>query len=59
MSDKYICPCRKLTKGDVKKAMKDGAQSYKEVKKATGAGTACGHCKSKIKKYVKKRLAEF
>lgn len=54
--DKYLCPCYKVTKAEIKKAIKKGADSFKEVKKATQAGEGCGHCKCKVKKYVKKKL---
>ena len=33
--DKYICPCFKVTKDDIKKAIEEGADSFKKVKKAT------------------------
>ena len=29
--DKYICPCFKVTKADIKKAIADGAGSFKET----------------------------
>ncbi len=51
-----ICKCKGVTKGDVKKALKNGATTYKEVKKETGAGSKCGKCKKKIKKYIEKHL---
>ena len=42
--EKIICSCYKVTKGDVAKAVKDGATCFKEVKKAGAnilvAGTA-------------------
>ena len=44
-----ICACRHVTKGDVRDAMKAGADCFKDVRKATGAG---GKCKKKIKKYM-------
>lgn len=53
---KYLCPCFKVTKDDVLKAIHDGADSFKEVKKATKAVSGCGHCKCKVKKYTKKKL---
>ncbi len=55
--DKIICKCYHITKGDVADAAAKGASSFREVKKATKAGAACGHCKKKIKKLMKK-LAE-
>ena len=47
--DKIICSCYKVTKGDVAKAVKNGATSFKEVKSMTKAGKACGNCKKKVK----------
>ncbi|NLW11893.1 MAG: (2Fe-2S)-binding protein [Clostridiaceae bacterium] len=52
--DKVICPCKKVTKGDILVAMKKGALTYKDVKKATGAGSKCGHCKDDVKNFIKK-----
>ena len=43
--DKYICPCFKVTKDDIKKAIEEGADSFKKVKKATHLAAGCGHCK--------------
>lgn len=54
--EKVICPCYKVTKGDVLKAIEDGAASFKEVKQATKLGKACGKCKKKAKKLTKKFL---
>ena len=47
-----------ITKSDIKKAIKHGAASFKEVKKATNASKRCGHCKCKVKKYTKKLLGK-
>ena len=54
--DKVICSCYKVTKGDVASAIGKGASSFKEVKKATRAGKACGKCKKKVKQLTKKLL---
>lgn len=54
--EKVICPCYKVTKGDVLKAIEDGAASFKEVKQATKLGKACGKCKKKAKRLTKKLL---
>lgn len=56
--DKVICPCYHVTKGDVADAVKNGATSFKEVKKATKAGKGCGKCKKKVKKLTKKLVAK-
>ena len=54
--NKVICPCYHVTKGDIKKAIDDGASSFKEVKKATKISKGCGKCKKKAKKVTKKLL---
>lgn len=52
--EKILCPCKKVTKADILKSIKQGAASYTEVKKATKAGTKCGKCKDEIKAFIKK-----
>ena len=54
--EKMICPCYKITKGDIIRAIENGATSFKEVKEATKVGKACGKCKDKAKKFTKKLL---
>lgn len=54
--DKILCSCYKVTKGDIARAIEKGATSFKEVKKATKVGKACGDCKKKAKKLTKKLL---
>lgn len=53
---KMICPCYKVTKKDIKKAVKDGATSFKEIKQETKVGSGCGKCKKRAKKISKKFL---
>lgn len=55
---KVVCSCYKVTKGDIADAVAQGASTWKEVKKKTKAGKACGHCKKKVKKLVKKLAKE-
>lgn len=57
--EKYLCPCYKLTKEDIRKAIKNGADSYKKVKKVTSAASRCGHCECRVKKYTKKQLKKY
>ena len=51
---KIICKCRNVTKGDLLKALEQGASSFKEVQKATGAGSKCGKCEDDVKAFIKK-----
>jgi nitrite reductase (NADH) large subunit len=45
----YLCPCRKLTRGDIVELVRDcGAKSVSEVSEACGAGRECGGCKPGI-----------
>ena len=53
-NEKIICPCKKVTKGQILKAMKAGATGYKEVSKVTGAGSKCGKCEDEVRKFIKK-----
>ncbi len=55
-TEKIICPCYKVTKGDILKAVEEGATSFKEVKQMTKVGKGCGKCKKKAKKLTKKLL---
>ena len=55
-TEKVICPCYKVTKGDILKAVEKGATSFKEVKQMTKVGKGCGKCKKKAKKLTKKLL---
>lgn len=52
--NKVICKCKNVTKGEILEAMGKGASSYSEIKDITKAGTKCGKCKKKIKKFISK-----
>ena len=54
-----FCKGRTLTKGSVADALEQGAVSFRLVKKATRAGDACGHCKKKIKKLIRKLTEDY
>ena len=41
---------------DIKKAIKKGAESAKDIRKETKADTACRHCTKKFEKTVKDLL---
>ncbi len=56
---KTVCSCCGVTEADIKRAIADGATTYKQVKKATGAGSKCGDCKDDVKKIIKRELAKM
>ena len=49
-NDKIICKCYKVTEKRHQKAIKNGAESAKDVRKETKADTACRHCTKNLKK---------
>ena len=52
--EKIICKCKKVTKGDILKAIDRGARTFKEVQKVTGAGEKCGKCEDEVRAFIKK-----
>ena len=52
--EKVICPCYKVTKGDIIHAVEEGASSFRDVKKMTRISKSCGKCKKDAKKFTKK-----
>jgi len=55
---KVICSCFKVTIQDLKDAIENGAESFKEVKAATKVSTSCKKCKDNAKSIVKELLAK-
>ena len=55
---KVICSCFKITVQDLKDAIENGAESFKEVKAATKVSTSCKKCKDNAKSIVKELLAK-
>ena len=53
-----ICSCENVTKGDVCKAIEDGACSVGELKSCTKAGTGCGGCMPLLTDLFKHQMAE-
>ncbi|MFR1710465.1 MAG: (2Fe-2S)-binding protein [Clostridium sp.] len=53
-----VCTCRVISKAIIKKAISDGAKSFEDVKKITGAGT--GSCKGmRCKHRIEELLKEY
>ena len=47
-----VCHCRGVTDRQIRRLVKDGANSTREVARATGAGMRCGGCRSNVTKVV-------
>ena len=56
---KYICPCFKVSCDDIRKAVEDGADSFKKVKKVTKVSGKCGHCECRVKEFTKEMLEDM
>ena len=40
----YVCLCAGVTDGEIKAAIRDGAETVEEIMYCTGAETGCGSC---------------
>ena len=47
-----VCQCRGTTDRQIRRLVRDGACSTRDVVQATGAGRDCGGCRSEVKKVV-------
>ncbi|GAA4999830.1 (2Fe-2S)-binding protein [Acinetobacter puyangensis] len=53
----YVCLCRGITDQDIKDAMQNGAQSYREVRDMLDLGTCCGRCAPEAKSIISEELS--
>lgn len=56
---KEICSCKHVTKDEIREAVREGVETYKDVKRATGAGSKCGKCHRKVEKIIEEELAKL
>jgi bacterioferritin-associated ferredoxin len=47
-----VCQCRGVTERQIRRLVRDGACSTRDVVRATGAGRDCGGCRSDMKQAV-------
>jgi len=47
-----VCHCRGVTDRQIKRLVREGAGSAREIAQATGAGMRCGGCRSNVKQVV-------
>ena len=47
-----VCHCRGVTDRQIRRLVRDGASSARDVARATGAGLRCGGCRSNVKQVV-------
>ena len=47
-----VCHCRGISDRQIRRLVREGATSTREVAMATGAGLRCGGCRSNVKQIV-------
>jgi len=47
-----VCHCRGITDRQIRRLVREGACSTRDVARATGAGLRCGGCRSNVKQVV-------
>lgn len=40
----YVCICKGVSDHQIRRAVEEGARSWREVQQVTGCGTQCGKC---------------
>ena len=56
--DTIVCKCKKVTYGDMVKAVEQGASTYEEVSKITNCGVGCERCIDSLRKLTEKLVNE-
>ena len=41
----YVCVCRGVTNGDIRRSVENGCESFDELQAETGCAMQCGTCK--------------
>ena len=55
----YVCLCRGITDQDIKDAVANGAESYREIRDLLDLGTCCGRCAPEARAIISDELAEI
>ncbi|MDD2648440.1 MAG: (2Fe-2S)-binding protein [Eubacteriales bacterium] len=58
MDDKLLCRCFMVTKGDVIRAVENGAASVNDVERQTRLGFSCHACRETARKFIMEKLSE-
>lgn len=53
----YVCLCRGITDQDIKDAMANGAETYREVRDLLDLGTCCGRCAPEARIIISEELS--
>lgn len=54
----YVCICNAVTDSAIRKAVNDGATSFRDVSMRTGCSTQCGRCVPVARSILDEALAD-
>lgn len=52
-----VCHCRGVSDREIKRLVREGASSTREIARATGAGMNCGGCRSNVRQVMNRAMA--
>ena len=55
----YVCLCRGITDQDIKDAVANGAESYREIRDLLDLGTCCGRCVPEARAIISDELSDL
>ena len=55
----YVCLCRGITDQDIKEAVANGADSYREIRDMFDLGTCCGRCAPETRAIISDEIAQI
>ncbi len=53
----YVCLCRGITDQDIKDAIADGADSYRDERDLLDLGTCCGRCAPEARSIISDEIS--
>lgn len=53
----YVCLCRGITDQDIREAIENGAESYREIRDLLDLGTCCGRCAPEARSIISEEVA--
>jgi len=56
--DDLICICMSVSRGEIKSALRDGAQTLDDLKSTLYCCTGCGTCESRVKVVMEEAATE-
>ena len=54
----YVCLCRGITDQDIKDAIANGAESYRDVREMLDLGTCCGRCAPEARMIISDEISQ-